>query len=89
MAATSVELDSILFGFYTEEEVKKISVKKLTKPDRLDAKNCPVPGGLLDPAMGPANATDTYAPLLLLLPGRLCYLSSAARRIIDTFCLKL
>ncbi|KAM0907755.1 hypothetical protein ACQ4PT_015902 [Festuca glaucescens] len=59
LEATSVELDSILFGFYTEEEVKRISVKKLTKPDRLDAKNCPVPGGLLDPAMGPVNATDT------------------------------
>jgi hypothetical protein len=60
-----VELESILFGFYTEEEVKKLSVKKLTKSERLDAKNCPVPGGLLDPAMGPLNANDTYASLLL------------------------
>ncbi|CAM0876906.1 unnamed protein product [Alopecurus aequalis] len=59
LEATSVELDSILFGFYTEEEVRRISVKKLTKPDRLDAKNCPVPGGLLDPAMGAVNAADT------------------------------
>uniref|UniRef100_A0ACD6A893 Uncharacterized protein n=1 Tax=Avena sativa TaxID=4498 RepID=A0ACD6A893_AVESA len=59
LEATSVELDSILFGFYTEEEVKRMSVKKLTKAERLDAKNCPVPGGLLDPAMGPVNATDT------------------------------
>jgi DNA-directed RNA polymerase I subunit RPA1 len=59
LEATSVELDSILFGFYTEDEVKRMSVKKLTKADRLDAKNCPVPGGLLDPAMGPVNATDT------------------------------
>ena len=63
-----MELDSILFGFYTEEEVRRISVKKLTKPDRLDAKNCPVPGGLLDPAMGPLNATDKYVAPLLLEP---------------------
>ncbi|XP_047072217.1 DNA-directed RNA polymerase I subunit 1 [Lolium rigidum] len=59
LEATSVELDSILFGFYTEDEVKRLSVRKLTKPERLDAKGCPVPGGLLDPAMGPLNANDT------------------------------
>ncbi|KAM3279841.1 hypothetical protein ACQJBY_046924 [Aegilops geniculata] len=57
--ATSVEVDSILFGFYTDDEVRRLSVKRLTRSERLDAKNCPVPGGLLDPAMGPVNANDT------------------------------
>ncbi|KAE8779218.1 DNA-directed RNA polymerase I subunit rpa1 [Hordeum vulgare] len=56
--ATSVEVDSILFGFYTDDEVRRLSVKRLTRSERLDAKNCPVPGGLLDPAMGPVNAND-------------------------------
>jgi hypothetical protein len=70
-----VELDSILFGFYTEDEVKRLSVRKLTKPERLDAKGCPVPGGLLDPAMGPLNANDTYVPAA---PAAVHYLLAAA-----------
>lgn len=57
--ATSVEVDSILFGFWTDKEVRRLSVKRLTRSERLDAKNCLVPGGLLYPAMGPVNANDT------------------------------
>jgi DNA-directed RNA polymerase beta' subunit len=73
-----VELDSILFGFYTEDEVKRLSVRKLTKPERLDAKGCPVPGGLLDPAMGPLNANDTYVPAAAAVQ-LFYYLLAAAR----------
>nr|ACN85301.1 putative RNA polymerase A(I) large subunit [Oryza coarctata] len=57
--AASEEVDSIHFSFYNDDEIRRISVKQITKADRLDAKNCPVPGGLLDPAMGPTNDTDT------------------------------
>ncbi|KAL5201183.1 hypothetical protein ABZP36_035537 [Zizania latifolia] len=57
--AASEEVDSIRFSFYNEDEIKRISVKQITKSDSLDAKNCPVPGGLLDPALGPTNDTDT------------------------------
>ncbi|RZR92239.1 hypothetical protein BHM03_00020545 [Ensete ventricosum] len=41
------------------EEIRKISVKKITKPDLLDAKNSPVPDGLYDPALGPLNDNDS------------------------------
>jgi DNA-directed RNA polymerase I subunit RPA1 len=57
--AASEEVNSIHFSFYNDDEIKRISVKQITKSDRVDAKNCPVPGGLLDPAMGPMNDTDT------------------------------
>ncbi|KAL5215279.1 hypothetical protein ABZP36_004431 [Zizania latifolia] len=57
--AASEEVDSIYFSVYNEDEIKRISVKQITKSDRLDAKNCPVPGGLLDPALGPTNDNDT------------------------------
>ncbi|WVZ79416.1 hypothetical protein U9M48_026996 [Paspalum notatum var. saurae] len=57
--AASEEVDSIHFSFYRDDEIKSISVKKITKSERLDAKNLPVPGGLLDPSMGPINDTDT------------------------------
>nr|CAB3468405.1 unnamed protein product [Digitaria exilis] len=56
--AASEEVDSIHFSFYSDDEIKRISVKKITKSERLDAKNLPVLGGLLDPAMGPTNDTD-------------------------------
>jgi len=57
--AASEEVDSLHFSFYSDDEIKRISIKKITKLERLDAKNLPVPGGLLDPAMGPINDTDT------------------------------
>lgn len=56
--AASEEVNSIHFSFYSDDEIKRISIKKITKSERLDAKNLPVPGGLLDPAMGPINDID-------------------------------
>ncbi|KAL5215854.1 hypothetical protein ABZP36_007255, partial [Zizania latifolia] len=41
--AASEEVDSIHFSFYNEDEIKRISVKQITKSDHLDAKNCPMP----------------------------------------------
>ncbi|URE17434.1 DNA-directed RNA polymerase [Musa troglodytarum] len=40
--AASGVVDSVHFSFYTSEEIRKISVKKITKPNLLDAKNSPV-----------------------------------------------
>ncbi|URE17428.1 DNA-directed RNA polymerase, partial [Musa troglodytarum] len=57
--AASGVVDSVHFSFYTSEEIRKISVKKITKPNLLDAKNSPVPDGLYDPALGPLNDTDS------------------------------
>ncbi|EHA8587710.1 DNA-directed RNA polymerase I subunit 1 [Cocos nucifera] len=57
--AASEVVDSVHFHFYTAEEIRKISVKKITKPGLLDSKNAPVPDGLYDPAMGPINDTDS------------------------------
>lgn len=57
--AASEVVDSVRFSFYTAEEIRKISVKKITKPELLDSKNAPVPDGLYDPALGPINDTDS------------------------------
>lgn len=56
--AASAVIDSVRFSFYTPEEVRRLSVKKITKADLLDAKHSPVPDGLYDPALGPLNDTD-------------------------------
>lgn len=52
-------MESVHFSFYNEEEIRKISVKRITKPDLLDTKNVPVSDGLYDPALGPINDTDS------------------------------
>ncbi|WOK96802.1 DNA-directed RNA polymerase I subunit 1-like [Canna indica] len=57
--AASAVVDSVHFSFYTSEEIRKISVKKITKSDLLDTKNIPVSDGLYDPALGPINDTDS------------------------------
>ncbi|KAJ4758036.1 DNA-directed RNA polymerase subunit [Rhynchospora pubera] len=55
----SDSVDSVHFTFYRAEELRRISVKKITRPDLVDAKNLPVPDGLFDPAMGPINKNDS------------------------------
>ncbi|XP_009394527.2 DNA-directed RNA polymerase I subunit 1-like [Musa acuminata AAA Group] len=57
--AASGVVKYVHFNFYTSEEIRKISVKKITKPDLLDAKNSPIPDGLYDPALGPLNDNDS------------------------------
>ncbi|CAA6667519.1 unnamed protein product [Spirodela intermedia] len=49
--AASTTVESISFGFLTAEDVRKISVKKVTKPDLLDVNDRPVVDGLYDPAL--------------------------------------
>lgn len=40
------------FGFMSDEEIKRVSVKRIYNTPTLDSFNNPVPGGLYDPAMG-------------------------------------
>ncbi|KAL6145258.1 hypothetical protein ACLB2K_055946 [Fragaria x ananassa] len=46
---------AVTFSFFTDEEARKQSVVKITKPDLVDELGTPVPGGLYDPAMGPLD----------------------------------
>jgi DNA-directed RNA polymerase I subunit RPA1 len=47
------ELNDISFGFYTSEEIKSISVAKLSNSTAFDILDNPVPGGLYDERLGP------------------------------------
>lgn len=40
------------FTVFSDEEIKKLSVKRIHNTPTLDSFNNPVPGGLYDPAMG-------------------------------------
>ena len=51
------EAKGVGFGFYTSDEMRKLSVKEITCPDQRDTMNRPLEGGLYDPALGP---TDHY-----------------------------
>lgn len=48
-------MESVKFGFFTTEEVRKHSLVKITSAGLLDIVGTPVSGGLYDPAMGPIN----------------------------------
>ncbi|KAF6165538.1 hypothetical protein GIB67_015861 [Kingdonia uniflora] len=48
-------VESVQFGFYTEEEVEELSCKTITEPFFLDNLGRPVPGSLYDPALGPLD----------------------------------
>lgn len=47
------EVGAVSFGFYTEEEIRSLSVKKITQSLTHDALGRPIPNGLYDLAMGP------------------------------------
>ena len=46
------------FGFYTREEIIKLSVKQVTSPISIDELGTYLKDGLYDPAFGPQNAWD-------------------------------
>lgn len=48
-------VEAVRFGFLTDEEVRRYSVKKITNPVLLDGVGRPVPGGLYDPTLGPMD----------------------------------
>jgi hypothetical protein len=48
----SSSIAGVDFTVYSDEEIKKLSVKRIQNTPTLDSFNNPVPGGLYDPAMG-------------------------------------
>ncbi|KAJ7566178.1 hypothetical protein O6H91_02G091400 [Diphasiastrum complanatum] len=65
-------VESVNFSFYTDEEVRAISVKKITNPILLDNLGNPVAGGLYDSALGPLDLQGsciTCGEASLLCPG--------------------
>ncbi|GAB2221563.1 hypothetical protein Drorol1_Dr00012747 [Drosera rotundifolia] len=50
-------LTRVRFGFMTDEEVRKQSVKRITRPDLFEH-GLPTQGGLYDPALGPLKERD-------------------------------
>lgn len=60
------EISGMSFSFFRPEEVRKLSVKKITSATAFDQMNHPVPGGVYDPALGPTEPRD-YCPTCSLL----------------------
>ncbi|GLC72049.1 hypothetical protein PLESTF_001198600 [Pleodorina starrii] len=55
---TTKQVAAVRFGFYTEDEVRKLSVVKITSPIIFDNMKVPVKDGLYDPRMGPVDVRD-------------------------------
>jgi len=49
------EVKEVVFGFYTDEDILKLSVCQVKSPVARDALGHPVPEGLSDPRMGPTE----------------------------------
>ncbi|KAH9297472.1 hypothetical protein KI387_029154, partial [Taxus chinensis] len=49
------DIESVQFTFYTDDEVRSSSVKRITSPILFDNMNRPAPEGLYDPALGPID----------------------------------
>ena len=45
-------IGSVDFGFLSSEDIKALSVKRISNPTTFDSLLHPVPGGLYDPALG-------------------------------------
>ncbi|KAG5437996.1 hypothetical protein PCANB_000343 [Pneumocystis canis] len=54
----SEEVSSVNFGFYTSQEIEKISVKQIVNPVIFDYLGHPSKGGLYDLALGPLNRSS-------------------------------
>ncbi|GFH25207.1 DNA-directed RNA polymerase subunit, partial [Haematococcus lacustris] len=52
---TTRQVAAVGFSFYSDEEVRKLSVKRIIQPVIFDNLRNPVPGGLYDPALGPLD----------------------------------
>ena len=49
------EIESCAFGFYSEADIRRLSVKRISQADGLDALGQQVPNGLYDAALGPLD----------------------------------
>ena len=64
------EIASASFSFYDADEVRKISVKRITNPVLFDGLGNAVPDGLYDPALGPTDPKTTC--VTCKYPGGMC-----------------
>ena len=64
------EIERASFSFYDADEVRKISVKRITNPVLFDGLNNPVSDGLYDPALGPTDGKTTC--VTCKFPGTMC-----------------
>ena len=51
-------LNCVRFSLYTDDEIRKLSVKCIRNPQTFDHFGNPTYGGLYDPALGPADRDD-------------------------------
>ena len=56
----SKQVASAAFSFYSADEVRALSVKRVTNSMAFDQLKQPVPNGLYDPAMGPVDKFSKY-----------------------------
>lgn len=54
-------VESLSFYSLGPDDIRRISVKQIINPVLLDDLNRPNPGGLYDPALGPASRSDMCA----------------------------
>ncbi|XP_041979543.1 DNA-directed RNA polymerase I subunit RPA1 [Aricia agestis] len=57
---TSVDPESVQFLMFTDEDVRKLSVAKITNSISFDSMGNPTVGGLYDPALGPTRERDDF-----------------------------
>ncbi|KAL4436828.1 hypothetical protein ABPG75_003967 [Micractinium tetrahymenae] len=58
---TTAQVAAVSFGFFNDEEVRKISVKQVVSPIIFDNLKNAVKGGLYDPAFGPMDPKERCA----------------------------
>ncbi|EFN55686.1 hypothetical protein CHLNCDRAFT_133943 [Chlorella variabilis] len=58
---TTAQVAAVTFGFFNDEEVRKISVKQVEAPMIFDNMRTAVKGGLYDPALGPMDPKERCA----------------------------
>ena len=60
-----VAVRGIGFGFYTREEILRVSVKRILHPDCFDKLGNPIAHGPYDEAMGPLDLHSSYVYFIL------------------------
>ncbi|KFM27291.1 DNA-directed RNA polymerase I subunit rpa1 [Auxenochlorella protothecoides] len=55
---TTAKVRSVGFGFFSDDEIRKVSVKKIISPIIFDNSKTPVEGGLYDTALGPLDPRE-------------------------------
>jgi len=74
----STLINGTWYGFYTKDEIERLSVKEITNPRSLDELGSPIRNGLYDPALGPTNPMEVCETCGLtydFCPGHLGHIS--------------